>query len=804
MRLLRHLCLVIATLVVMTGGSVLAQEVPDYGAWEAVADRASEAIQNDRASEPAMASLRDEIADWREVFSEETSRQRVSVQTLQAQLDALGPKPADGVADEAADQRADIEAELAAARKPARTADLARAEAEELIRAIDSLLRNRQLDVLMTQGPSPLIPSTWGKAPGDVYRSFKLIWSEFVTGWAQERHRNELQSSLPVMLFYLAIGIVLIVRGSPWTQRGLSRIVHDKMSAGRWILAFLLSFGQVVLPMLGVLALTKAVYATDLPGFRGDVMLSVLPVVTFELLIAKWLGERIFSRHETPLLQVHLSNREKNIGRSMGVVLGFALAGNTFFAYLARYDEWAPESETMVFFVLMLVAAAALSRVAMLIGRHSQELQGGPEEGRSPIGQMIYLISRFMLIVALAGMVLGMVGMTRMAAFVVFATTKTVLLVAFLLVAQRLIKKIFAALSGNLETDEDSLLAPVLVGTLLVIASTPILALTWGARVSDLTEFWSKVAAGIQLGGTTISPRDVAIFFLIFLIGYGLTRLAQGMMRVSILPKTKIDPGGQNAIVSGLGYVGIFIAALVAINTAGIDLGNVALFAGALSVGIGFGLQTIVSNFVSGIILLIERPVSEGDWIEVGGQMGYVRDISVRSTRIETFDRTDVIVPNSDLISGTVTNYTRGNTVGRVIVPVGVAYGTDTRRIERILGEIANAHPMVLAKPAPSVVFQGFGADSLDFEIRAILRDVNWALSVKSDMNHEIARRFTEEEIEIPFAQRDVWLRNPETLAGRSAPPEDATEKRGDVISPDMSDLDPGEDSGDGGEGASR
>jgi small-conductance mechanosensitive channel/uncharacterized protein YndB with AHSA1/START domain len=283
----------------------------------------------------------------------------------------------------------------------------------------------------------------------------------------------------------------------------------------------------------------------------------------------------------------------------------------------------------------------------------------------------------------------------------------------------------------------------------------------WDESGSTLSTLYANFLIGWTFGGITLVPVNLISGILIFagiliLIGW-LKRWIDRRWLQHIV----IDRGARDAIITLFGYVGFVVAALVALAMAEVDLTGLAIVSGALAIGIGFGMQEIASNFVSGLILLFERPIRSGDFVTVGDVEGFVRSIRIRATEIETLDNQNVLVPNSELVSGRVTNWVLRDTHGRLQVRVGVAYGSDIETVRDILESVSREHPEVITDgraPAPRALFMGFGDSSLDFELRVRVQRIERRFSVLSDLNFAIDAAFRQAGISIPFPQRDLHI----------------------------------------------
>lgn len=265
------------------------------------------------------------------------------------------------------------------------------------------------------------------------------------------------------------------------------------------------------------------------------------------------------------------------------------------------------------------------------------------------------------------------------------------------------------------------------------------------------------VLRGIKTHGG-INPVDAIFVLVVLSMIVSTVRNLPGMMEILIFGHTQIDSGTRNAIVTLAKYAVIAVGAVVLFRNLGVDWSQFGWIAAALGVGIGFGLQEVVANFISGIVLLFERPIRVGDIVTVDGIDGVVSHIQIRATTITNWDRKEFIVPNKQFITGTLLNWTRTNSINRITIPVGVAYGSDTALAMKILIEIANSHPRLLKDPAPFATFEAFGDSALNLVLRSYLPNFENRLGTITELHCEIDRRFREAGIQIAFPQMDVHL----------------------------------------------
>lgn len=780
--MIRAFLTVVLTVLMLFASPVTAQEANsiNYEQWNTIADRAEKLAADGDATNEALSQTRKTITEWRGRFQEGQNVNGDRIDSVRQQIDALGAAPAEGQTEDAeiAARREELNKQLSELQAPRLTAVEAFSRANTIIKSIDDVQVERQAVETARLLPSPLLPTSWTEAASTSVLMVKGFMDEIEDAGAQESVSawQQLRPHLPKVLAYLIAAIVLLTYGRSRVNSLPSRLSARASDYSRAVVAFVTSLGQILIPMIGIYLMIRAIQETTFPSEWMTPVLDAVPVAAVIFFSGIWLANTLFPRHAIAYDTLQMTDGARTKSYRMTTTLSVLLAISHIAAKAILPPSGAysrvgdpsnripldiPDGAAAVFyFILIVLAGTALFRLGNALRTLTKREDASSLPYRHLVLSWAGTLTRIVVIIVF---LLGAGGFINLANALLWPWIYTLALIAMVIVLQDFTADLFSMLKRGEEGAREGLV-PLLIGILLIILAFPVFLVIWGARSAELAELWIRFQTGVTFGGIRLSPVSVLTLIILFSIGYMITRAVQGGLRNSVLPKTKLDAGGQNAVVSGIGYIGIFLAALWAITAAGINLSSLAILASALSVGIGFGLQNIVSNFVSGIILMVERPVSVGDWIEAGGQQGIVKRISVRSTMVETFDRTEVIVPNSDLISQPVTNWTRDNKAGRIIIPIGVAYGSDTRKVEGILREIIEDQPLVTIDPPPAVLFRAFGADSMDFEIRAILSDVSSGLGVTSEVLHQVADRFAKEGIEIPFAQRDIWLRNPEAL----------------------------------------
>lgn len=749
--------------------------------------------------------LRENIRIVEESAAEARDEAAAAAAEQQALLDAIGPAPGDGEpAEDAAlaAERALIVDRLSRSLSRVKRSDIVLARARDLLKRAVEEETVALLSTIRQRTVSPLIPGVTMTAFGQLgdrlgelgdmiarsWRSGDLfsVWSDTRAGLAA------------VVALTLLVGLplrhwLLATFGPDGTEQpGLTR---------RFEAALALTLGNAVLPALVILGLRNAPSVSPIVAGDLDLIVSVVLRVALDVVPLLGLAHAVLAP-QRPQWRISALTDDA-AARVFRAIWAYALALLVMAPGLVaisptyahgRFFELAGLRAELA--ALSGLVAVILFGLAMLNLVRRRNWLYRPEDATDEAGEQELggALARTAIVLVAGGVIASMalcaVGYVNLGVFVVSSMTRTLVLLGYafglrvlfyqgLRVATSAENGLGRWLRHRLILDDGgagrlvfwAMLTIDVLGAAVLVA---MIAIMWGLPGAVLDQARDLAVNGVEVGDLNLSLVNIAMAVGVFVALLTAVRVFQRFLADRVLVQTRLELGVRDALATGVSYVGYVLAALITFAVVGLDLSNIALIFGALSVGIGFGLQHVVSNFVSGLILLVQRPIKTGDWIVVGDQQGYVRRISVISTEIQTFDAAAVIVPNSTMLSSQVVNWHLHNKLGRVIVQIGVAYDSDPEQVRKVLLAVAEQNGDLLRRPAPQVVFREFGESSLAFELRFFLREIDELLRVSSDLRFAIKKAFTEAGIEIPFPQRDLHIRGAGPLAKLIAA-EDAT-----------------------------
>ena len=725
-----------------------AGEEPSIEELKKSLDEIEAAVDSEDITAETLAGFRDKLNSATDILRKKIDWLEPRAKEAEDRLKELGPAPAKDAPAESAeiagqrkeltDEFNDIDGELKQAR-------VLTVKTDQLGDRVAQKRHALYANELFARSASILDPSFWT----EVYRALPIELRSIealVDAWSEHHTRPRWAGAALIIVVIIAIVVVL-------TRWWLPRLIGEPSntrSAKAWAALWVFIWFAIRTPLAGFAALlaltTFGLLTVRLEQVAQGVVAGMAAAafghgVARGLLAPEHPHRRLVQEDDETALCFY--NHLLWASRALGVLIVLQVIHKTLFAPLViTVATNALFAATTAAFLVHLVL-----RLGTIKKNRGEALVAA--SWAHPLGLLMAVLIGIALVAGYAG-VAAFISLRVIVAAAVFGA-----LFLLLVITQTLFASINEQtpkgqmLAENLGIDPRTLglsgaLLSALIRVILIATSFLLIIGPWEVSTADLFDTVRNIPFGFKIGEIRVSFQAILAAILVLVLLLVLMRIIQRWLERELLPRTGLEPSLQLSIVTIFGYVGAITAIALALSGLGFDLQKIALIAGALSVGIGFGLQSIVSNFVSGLILLTERPIRVGNSIVVKGEEGWVRRVRVRATEIETFDRASVIIPNSEFITGVVKNWTRANRLGRIVVKVGVSYETDPDRVRDILTDIANAHPQIVQTPPPAAYLVAFGETQLEFELRCVVAEVEKGLSVRSELHYAIIQKFRE------------------------------------------------------------
>ena len=695
---------------------------------------------------------------------------------IQKQLDALGSSPQNGETEDEVitKQREELSQQLASQDRLLKETDLLVVKIEELTGQILNARNQTIYGDLITKQSAMINPLVFFKGLKayiiffwDIVKS-PIVWYNSIP----QEQRSYTLFSISVMFIILMIAFTLAVFLKRFILRNWGYKAEIKSP----------SFNRKVVAAIAVAIARGVIFAFLVSGcilwmistkIFGDTLLNTVLMVTAYvclLAIAEATVSRVIFAPNYPNWRLVNIASEKAV-RFTRMIFTFILVNSVaaIQVIVAQQAEYSTETIHFVMMISSLVKAFFLIWLAKIsFDTYRDEIKDDNieealEDDDSSInrGFRMILLSHLFCVVVFG---LSLFGYPELSLFIYNHLIGSLILCGLLEIIRRSIIDVMKriVISGpwlrkyrgrKILVEKLDFWLKVIINPAIILVGLFMLLNLWGLPGDFMLLAVKKLMFGFKIGGIEISLIAIILGIGIFFGSLTIMRIIKKHLAENVLPKIDMDDGIKHSLISGVSFIGFIISSLLAIIAVGIDLTNLAFIAGALSVGIGFGLQDVIKNLVAGVIILFERPFKVGDWVVLSGVEGTIKQINIRSTELLSFDKMSVIIPNATLISSTVTNKTHGDPISRQSVTVGVAYGSDVEKVTKILMDCALEHKCVLKSPAPYVLFKDFGSSSLDFELRCYVKDIRSGWITPSELRYAINKRFIEEGIEIPFPQ---------------------------------------------------